>query len=541
VIIMDSLKFDIYGIRNILLQLYDSKPPFPISKKKTLAAALGGKSNKIKIHDGSDEIPVIKLVDKAFLKQKEFNEPNEIIDALIGGSFTNVIVKSNILQLVNNLNYPIDDETQLEKNLAGIKIYGMIPEEITETMKYPVRDPSAIVKKFGVAYRKVFDSDIGLLDGLAELESFMPMPTKKKPKAVKKLEFYRCYIIEESKAKYCFEVFEEAISRGSKGICITRTHPKQLISNFESLAGKTELVWLTDRESVGEQKTVSPMISSVNYLIEEFIDHNPGAVILFDGLEYLITVNSFKPVLFFIQGIKDKIAENEASLLFSASPLTFDKQELTILEREIEIIREGERLEVDIKPSGKVFTKIEETKKLLDEAIDKIHKKKVDEIPESSEKAKIEAIESELGTPDSIDDIGSSGIVDTDLELDLAKKMTRLEKSEPVTEEGAVESEPESETVSESELETEPEPEGEPEEAAPDFLGNIVIPEGEEPCRSCEGTGKCIWCDVTGNCETCKGKGTDVGGNPCADCKGSGKCRSCEGSGKCRWCKGRGY
>ena len=536
---MDSLKFDIYGVKNILLQLYESKPSFPLTSKKTLVAALGGKSQKIKIHDNSNDMPVTKLVNKAFLTKQEFNEPNEIIDALIGGSFINVIVKSNILQLLNNLNYPINDENQLEKCLVGIKIYGLIPEEITVTISYPIREPSEIAKKFGMAYRKIFDSDIGLLDGLSELESFIPMPTKKEPKEFKKLEYYRCYVIEESKPKYCFEVFEEALSKGAKGLCITRTHPKQLVSKFELLASQSEVVWLTDRESVGEYKTVSPMISNVNYLIEDFIDHNPGAIILFDGMEYLITVNSFKPVLFFIQGIKDKIAENEASLLFSASPITFDKQELIILEREIEIIHEGERLKVDIKTTGEVFTKIKETKKLLDEAIDKIHKKKVEPVPETSTDEKIEAIESEVGAQDSLEEIKRTGIVDTDLEEDLAKKMTRLETSEPATDAPA-------DASSEVELEPEeqpapsPEPGTEPEEPEPEPV-EIIIPEGEEPCRSCEGTGKCIWCDVTGNCETCTGKGNDADGNQCADCKGTGQCRSCEGSGKCRWCKGRGY
>jgi hypothetical protein len=507
---MDSLKFDVHGVRNILLNLFETKPPFPITSKETLVAALGGKSKKIKIHNDFPDVAVTKLVEKAFLKKQEFVEPNEIIDTLIGGSFINMIVKSNILQLINNLTYPIDDEKQLEKFLAGIKIYGLEPEEITDTISYPVIEPSEITKKFNITFQEIFESDIGSLDGLSELVSFIPMPTKKEPKEFKRLEYYMCYVIEESKPKYCFEVFEEAISKGAQGLCITRTHPKQLISKFEVLGDKSQVVWLTDRESVGEYKTVSPMISSVNYLIEDFIDNNPGAIILFDGLEYLITVNSFKPVLFFIQGIKDKIAENEASLLFSASAITFDKEELIILEREIEIIHEGERLLIDLKGTRKVFSKIEKTKRLLDEAITRIHKDKVKPPSGMSTKDKIDEIESKVSEDEIINEIESSGIVDTDLELGLSKKIATLDATE-----------------------LNAEPDQEPEE--------IIIPEGQEPCRSCEGTGKCIWCEVTGNCETCKGSGEDAEGNQCADCKGTGKCRSCEGSGKCRWCRGKGY
>jgi hypothetical protein len=515
---MDNLKFDVNGVKNLLLNIYENKPHFPITSKKSLVSALGGKSKKIKIHNDAADIPVSKLAEIAFSNKNEFIDSCQIVDSIIGGSFINLIVKSNILQLINNLNYPIYDEEQLAQYLVGIKIYGLDPEDITETIAYPIREPHELTKKFGASYAEIFESDIGLLDGISELESVIPMPTKKEPIELKQLEYYRCYIIEESKPKYCFEVFEDALTKGAKGLCITRTHPKQLISKYESIGRNSEVIWLTDRESVGEFKTVSPMISSVNFVIEEFIDNNAGAIILFDGLEYLITVNSFKPVLFFIQGIKDKIAENESSLLFSASPITFNKEELIILEREFEIVHEGERLKVELKTIGKVFSKIEETKKLLDEAIDKIHKDKVKIPAETTTKEKIDKIVSKIKDDDVMMDIETSGIIDTDLELNLSKKISSIDAKES--------------TDSESE----------PEQDKTDQVSEeIVIPKGEEPCRSCEGTGKCIWCDVTGNCETCKGKGVKKDGSQCSDCKGTGQCRSCEGSGKCRWCKGRGY
>ncbi|MCK5560884.1 MAG: DUF835 domain-containing protein [Thermoplasmata archaeon] len=525
---MQDLKFDIHGVRTILLQLFDSKPPYPITSKKTLIAALGGKDHQIKINRDIENVPVTTLADKAFKKQQEFQEPNEILDALIGGSFVNVIAKTNIMQIINNLNYPIEDDSKLEKSLASIKIYGLSPAEISNNITFPIKAPTDIINQLSVTEKQLFEVDLRLLDGLTELETFIPAPMKKVPKKEKKLEYYRCYLIEESKPKYCFEVLEEALTKGSKGLCITRTHPKQLQNQYELIAKKAEVLWLTDRESVKEYPTVSPRIGNVSLAIEDFIDNNSKAVLLLDGLEYLIDVNSYKPVLFFVQGIKDKIAENEALLLFSVSPQTFDNQQLKAIERETEIVMDGEKLRFGLEPAEAVPEKVEAPKKLIAEAASKIFKEPAAEPAAPSEDEDVEEPVEEEPMAETPPDLKSDeGMMDEELEIGLAEKISKIDEMEP---EPSPPSSPDLQAEITSELE----------ETAQE-LGVVTTPTGDrEPCRSCDGTGKCIWCDVTGKCETCKGTGKDSEGNPCADCKGSGQCRSCEGSGKCRWCKGEG-
>lgn len=521
---MQDLKFDIHGVRTILLQLFDSKPPYPITSKKTLIAALGGKDHQIKINRDSDNVPVTALADKAFKKNQEFQEPNEIVDALIGGSFVNVIAKSNVMQIINNLNYPIEDDSQLEKSLASIKIYGLSPAEISNNITFPIKAPTDIINQLSVTEKQLFEVDVRLLDGLAELETFIPAPMKKIPRKQKTLKYNHCYVIEESKPKYCFEVFEDALFKGSKGLCVTRTHPKQLQSQYELIAKKAEVLWLTDRESVKEYPAVSPRIGNVGLAIEDFIDNNPRAVILLDGLEYLIGVNSYKPVLFFVQGIKDKIAENEASLLFSVSPQTFDTQQLKAIERETEIVLDGERLRLELEPAAAAPETVEASKELITEAASEISKEPAAPSEDEAEEKPIEEEPiAELPSEMELDE----GMMDEELEIGLAEKISKIDEMEP---------EPSPPSSPELQVEITPELEETAQE-----LGVVTTPSGDrEPCRSCDGTGKCIWCDVTGKCETCKGTGKDSEGNPCADCKGSGQCRSCEGSGKCRWCKGEG-
>ena len=98
------------------------------------------------------------------------------------------------------------------------------------------------------------------------------------------------------------------------------------------------MYWLTDRDS-NKETTISPSLENMIYVAEEFIDKSNEAVLLLDGLEYLISNNSFNPVLRFIRRLIDKISESNSILLISVSPKAINEQELKLLEREMRPIR----------------------------------------------------------------------------------------------------------------------------------------------------------------------------------------------------------
>jgi archaellum biogenesis ATPase FlaH len=70
------------------------------------------------------------------------------------------------------------------------------------------------------------------------------------------------------------------------------------------------------------------------YVAEEFIDGHEKPLLLLDGLEYLISNNTFNSVLRFIRRLIDKISESEAILLIGASQGALQDQELKLLEKE---------------------------------------------------------------------------------------------------------------------------------------------------------------------------------------------------------------
>ena len=67
----------------------------------------------------------------------------------------------------------------------------------------------------------------------------------------------------------------------------------------------------------------------------EPINKYEKAVILLDGIEYLISNNGFNPVLRFIRRLIDKISETDTILLIGVSAKAMNEQELKLLEREL--------------------------------------------------------------------------------------------------------------------------------------------------------------------------------------------------------------
>lgn len=145
------------------------------------------------------------------------------------------------------------------------------------------------------------------------------------------------YIVEESRPVLCHKMFESYLNKGYSGLNITRTNPGKLRRKYNMADAR--LVWLTDRESIKEE-TVEPGLEMVMYLIEDMLEKNDRSIIVLDDIQYLISNNSFEAVAQFIRRLVDGISESDSILVTSVSPDTLSKQELSILERELELLDE---------------------------------------------------------------------------------------------------------------------------------------------------------------------------------------------------------
>jgi len=140
------------------------------------------------------------------------------------------------------------------------------------------------------------------------------------------------YLIEEGRADKCFVIFQKLMDQEFTGLVITRSNPK--IINKRYNLEKGEMLWLTDRESTTEP-TIAPSLENMIYVAEEYVDGHEKPLLLLDGIEYLISNNTFNSVLRFLRRLIDKISESEAILLIGVSQGALQDQEVKLLEKEL--------------------------------------------------------------------------------------------------------------------------------------------------------------------------------------------------------------
>lgn len=146
------------------------------------------------------------------------------------------------------------------------------------------------------------------------------------------------YVVKEERPERSFALFSQLLTKGSKGLCISRTHPDTLKQKY---GFEAETIWLTKTETV----QAYPASKGVEYVspnnlahlassVREFLGKGDGVVII-EGLEYLTTQNDFKSVLKFIQLINEQVVLDKGYLLVPVDEATMDSKDFSLIEREM--------------------------------------------------------------------------------------------------------------------------------------------------------------------------------------------------------------
>ncbi|MDD1743197.1 MAG: DUF835 domain-containing protein [Methanomassiliicoccales archaeon] len=146
------------------------------------------------------------------------------------------------------------------------------------------------------------------------------------------------YIIKDKRLDQPMAALKSQLKKGASGLCIVRTPPAHL---REKYALDCRMVWLTKMEGMrngaasSNLEIVSPTDTpAITSLIKSFISENKKAVVLLEGLEYLINQNDFKTVLKFLSGTKDQVFLAKGILLVPFDPVVLEPKDLKALERE---------------------------------------------------------------------------------------------------------------------------------------------------------------------------------------------------------------
>jgi archaellum biogenesis ATPase FlaH len=143
-----------------------------------------------------------------------------------------------------------------------------------------------------------------------------------------------CYLIEETKPELSLKIFQESISGTNHGLCISRKSPLALKEELQ--LDNVKFIWLSNNQT--EMSMDPKNLTRFGKELCNFIRTVENSVILFLGIEYLITQNNFEMVLNLLFFLQDEISVNQSSLIISLDPKIFKENEIKLIERFMEIL-----------------------------------------------------------------------------------------------------------------------------------------------------------------------------------------------------------
>jgi len=217
----------------------------------------------------------------------------------------------------------------------GKEIPPLVLEFIADKLQTNVRELEAALNRL-IAFATVMKLNIDLQ---LVREILMPTLGAKEDDEKKGLDFDiksgHSYLVEEDRSVKSNRLFAKKIKEGFRGLEITRMNPNQIRTDYDI---SCEILWLTDKESKNE-RTIAPSLEVIVHTIEEFMAQGEKGILLIDGLQYLISNTSFEGVLRFLRRLVDDFSESESIMMISVSPGTLSAQEISILEREFEVVK----------------------------------------------------------------------------------------------------------------------------------------------------------------------------------------------------------
>lgn len=150
----------------------------------------------------------------------------------------------------------------------------------------------------------------------------------------------QAYAVNEPKPAEIFRLCASLISDGRKGVCVVRANPAHL---REDLGIKPEkFVWLTTTGSTsididvpvegGNPGNLSTLFSKILGSIGEQKEY----ILLFEGIEYLLTHNEFKSIQKFIQQLYEHVVADRGMLMVALSEVTMEEKNFSKIVRDID-------------------------------------------------------------------------------------------------------------------------------------------------------------------------------------------------------------
>lgn len=137
------------------------------------------------------------------------------------------------------------------------------------------------------------------------------------------------YLVKGRNVERSYALFSNAVGKKANGLLITRKSPHHVKAAYN--LSEVPILWLSQKE---EGDVLYPtQLDKLVYLISKALDQQ-NAIILLDGIEYLIVHNRFKRVLKQLYIIREVVYRHGGILLIPLDPDAFSEKELGFLEKE---------------------------------------------------------------------------------------------------------------------------------------------------------------------------------------------------------------
>ncbi len=140
-------------------------------------------------------------------------------------------------------------------------------------------------------------------------------------------------LVADQPPKRLYEVVARAAQCGMPVLCFTTMSPAQLRARYPYPLNEAKIVWITSAES--EVETVEPRRLDFEFarLLSNFIHHRKRALVLLDGVEYLVLENGFEKVLKFLKKVSDQASIAGSNVFIPVNPSAFEERDFAVLSR----------------------------------------------------------------------------------------------------------------------------------------------------------------------------------------------------------------
>ncbi len=143
------------------------------------------------------------------------------------------------------------------------------------------------------------------------------------------------YIVNEEEPTQTFEIFQDAVTHGVRGLCITRQQPEKVAKAYG--LEKTPILWLS--RAIAHANCIRPTPpENIAMAIDHFLETSPGSMVVLDGVEYLMAHNDFSSVLALLHDLNERVSVTDSVLLLPVDPRAFEEREFILLKRDLRIL-----------------------------------------------------------------------------------------------------------------------------------------------------------------------------------------------------------